>query len=134
MKKLKILSVRDITFKEGCELYLDNCRERNLREGTIEHYKNSYKQLYKFFNPNMPISQINSDMYKKYVLYLRERISNDVSITFSKSVISFKNKLYNMCILLHLINKSDKMKLRIQFYILYECILIRHKCTFFRVT
>ena len=80
MKKLKILSVRDITFKEGCELYLDNCRERNLREGTIEHYKNSYKQLYKFFNPNMPISQINSDMYKKYVLYLRERISNDVSI------------------------------------------------------
>ena len=58
MKKLKILSVRDITFKEGCELYLDNCRERNLREGTIEHYKNSYKQLYKFFNPNMPISQI----------------------------------------------------------------------------
>ena len=80
MKKLKILSVRDITFKEGCELYLDNCRERNLREGTIEHYQNSYKQLYKFFNPNMPISQINSDMYKKYVLYLRERISNDVSI------------------------------------------------------
>ena len=80
MNKLKILSVRDITFKEGCELYLDNCRERNLREGTIEHYKNSYKQLYKFFNPNMPISQINSDMYKKYVLYLRERISNDVSI------------------------------------------------------
>jgi integrase/recombinase XerD len=80
VNKLKILSVRDITFKEGCELYLDNCRERNLREGTIEHYKNSYKQLYKFFNPNMPISQINSDMYKKYVLYLRERISNDVSI------------------------------------------------------
>jgi integrase/recombinase XerD len=74
VNKLKILSVRDITFKEGCELYLDNCRERNLREGTIEHYKNSYKQLYKFFNPNMPISQINSDMYKKYVLYLRERI------------------------------------------------------------
>ena len=24
-----------ITFKEGCEMYLLNCRQRNLREGTI---------------------------------------------------------------------------------------------------
>ena len=39
MKKLKMATTTYISFKEGCEKYLEDCRQRNLREGTINHYK-----------------------------------------------------------------------------------------------
>ena len=80
MKKLNMLTAESITFSEGCTKYLDNCRQRNLREGTINHYKQSYVQFAKFFDMNMPVENITSDMYKKYVVYLRSTLQNDVSI------------------------------------------------------
>ncbi|MBE6810247.1 MAG: hypothetical protein E7521_04220 [Ruminococcaceae bacterium] len=39
MKKLKMKLTKSITFKEGCDKYLDYCRQRNLRQGTINHYR-----------------------------------------------------------------------------------------------
>ena len=75
-----MLTVENVTFAEGCTKYLDNCRQRNLREGTINHYKQSYVQFAKFFDMNMPVENITSDMYKKYVVYLRSTLQNDVSI------------------------------------------------------
>lgn len=30
-----------MTFEEGCNKYLEYCRQRNLREGTIKHYRQS---------------------------------------------------------------------------------------------
>lgn len=80
MKKIKMSSATLLTFEQGCNLYLDNCKARNLREGTIKHYKQSYTQFYKFFEPEMPIEELNKDAFDKYVIYLRETISNDVSI------------------------------------------------------
>ena len=38
MKKLKMARSVTLTFEEGCNKYLANCRQRNLREGTINHY------------------------------------------------------------------------------------------------
>ena len=35
MKKLKMISQKGVTFEEGCNLYLNNCKERNLREGPL---------------------------------------------------------------------------------------------------
>jgi integrase/recombinase XerD len=57
-----------LTFEEGCNKYLENCRQRNLREGTINHYRQSYLYFYKYFNPKMPINKIDSTAYKKFVL------------------------------------------------------------------
>ena len=37
MKKLKMAWSVTLTFDEGCNKYLENCRQRQLREGTIEH-------------------------------------------------------------------------------------------------
>ena len=45
MKKLKMARAVTLTFEEGCNKYSENCRQRNLREGTIEHYKQSYTQF-----------------------------------------------------------------------------------------
>lgn len=80
MKKLKMTTNSTITFYQGCNLYLDNCRARNLREGTIRHYKQSYTQFYKYFNADMPIDELDKEAFDNYVIYLRETIKNDVSI------------------------------------------------------
>ena len=45
MKRLKMIRDNSITFEQGCELYLNNCRERNLRQDTIRHYKTCKHQL-----------------------------------------------------------------------------------------
>ena len=74
------MSVSSITFEEGCQMYLDDCRQRNLREGTINHYKQTYTQFRKFFDMEMPLVDFDEEMYKDYVLYLRETIKNDISI------------------------------------------------------
>lgn len=80
MKKLQMLNKHTITFEEGCNKYLDYCRQRNLREGTINHYKQSYTQFYKYFDHEMPVTEITQSAYNNYVLYLKERMNNDVSI------------------------------------------------------
>ncbi len=80
MKRLNMLPTESVTFEDGCNKYLDNCRQRNLREGTINHYRQSYTQFYKFFDANMPVECFTSEMYKKYVVHLRNTLQNDVSI------------------------------------------------------
>lgn len=80
MKKIKMLKNQELTFKEGCEKYLDDCRERNLREGTISHYKQSYTQFYKVIPPDLLLSDFSEKVYKDYVKYLVETIENDISI------------------------------------------------------
>lgn len=79
MKNLKMARGVTLTFEEGCEKYLEYCRQRNLRQGTINHYKQSYVQFYKFFDPKMPIEDIDEQIYKDYVLYLKSTLDNDVS-------------------------------------------------------
>ena len=80
MKKLKMAKHNSITFEEGCNKYLEYCRQRNLRQGTINHYRQSYVQFFKFFEPDTPIEEIDEDAYKRYVLHLRSTLNNDVSI------------------------------------------------------
>ena len=80
MKKLKMKSTKSITFEEGCNKYLEYCRQKNLRQGTINHYRQSYVQFFKFFEPDTPIEEIDEEAYKRYVLHLRSTLNNDVSI------------------------------------------------------
>ncbi len=80
MKKLKIVESNYLTFEEGCNKYLDNCRARNLREGTINHYKQSYVQFNKFFDMNMYVKDMDEKLYQEYVVFLRDTLHNDVSI------------------------------------------------------
>jgi len=48
MRKLKMKASKTLTFEEGCNKYLEYCRQRNLRQGTINHYRQSYVQFFKF--------------------------------------------------------------------------------------
>lgn len=80
MKKLSMISQVSITFEQGCDRYILNCQQRNLRQGTINHYKQSYTQFYKYFDRNMLISEITEQTYKDYVVHLCNTIENDISI------------------------------------------------------
>ena len=80
MKRIKMLQGTGLTFRDGCEKYLDDCRQRNLREGTIGHYKQSYTQFYKVISPDLPLEDFTEKIYKDYVKFLVETLHNDVSI------------------------------------------------------
>ena len=64
-KKLTMTKCKDLTLEEGFDLHLESCKLRNLREGTIRHYKDSYRQFMKFFPADMQIREMNE---KKYCL------------------------------------------------------------------
>ena len=77
MKKLK-LTTKTLTFEEGCNKYLEYCKQRILREGTIRHYRQSYLYFFKFFDKNMPVKDINVNTYKNYVLHLKSTLNNHI--------------------------------------------------------
>ena len=37
MKKLSMISQVSITFEQGCDRYILNCQQRNLRQGTMRY-------------------------------------------------------------------------------------------------
>ena len=80
MKKIKMARGTTLTFEEGCNRYLENCRQRNLRAGTINHYKQSYTQFYKYIDPSLPLAEFDEALYNQYVLHLRNTLKNDISI------------------------------------------------------
>lgn len=47
MKKIRMCVDTDKTFAEGFEEYILDCKSRNLRDGTLRHYRESIKQIYK---------------------------------------------------------------------------------------
>ena len=73
MKKMKMKKEKSVTFEEGCDLYLNNCRERNLRQGTVNHYRQSYVQFFKYFDRDMPVKNVNEKMYN--IFYFMTKIT-----------------------------------------------------------
>lgn len=69
-----------LTFEEGCNLYLASCRQRRLREGTINHYRQSYTQFYKYFDAEMLLIEFTKEKFDEYSLHLQETIENSVSV------------------------------------------------------
>ena len=59
MKKIRMCFPREKTFEDGFKEYILDCKARNLREGTIHHYQESIKQIYKRIPPDTPISSMN---------------------------------------------------------------------------
>ncbi len=50
-KRLTMKVQTKMTLAEGVEEFILNCEARNLRPGTIKHYKDSVKQIYKVVPP-----------------------------------------------------------------------------------
>jgi len=88
MKKIKMNISNSITFEQGCNEYLDNCRARNLRQGTIKHYVDTINQLYKYIDKTMPIEDITSKIFDEVVIALRKnKKMNDMTLyTYSRDL------------------------------------------------
>ena len=129
MKRLRMVRDSAMTFEDGCNKYIMDCKERNLREGTINHYKQSYKQFYKYFDKNMLLKDFCETDYKNYVLYLRETLSNDVSINaYLRDLITTLHFLMRQEYVPHFYMKAIKVdKTHVQTYTDEELITLLRK-------
>lgn len=74
MKKLKLNYSNDKTFEEGCKEYLDYCRGRNLRDGTLRHYRDSIKSICRFIEPSTLIFEIDNKRIQKFIIDCKENL------------------------------------------------------------
>lgn len=93
MAKIKMSIANDITFKEGCEEYLLDCKARNLRDGTLRHYRDSAKQIIKYVGEDMLIKNIDKGLIDDFIIQLRENPDlNETSMyTYARD---FKTLIY----------------------------------------
>ena len=81
MRKIRMCVDERKTFAEGFEEYILGCKSRNLREGTIVHYRDSIKQIYKRIPPDTPISEMDERTMPSFIIALRDDPNlNDVSM------------------------------------------------------
>lgn len=68
MKRMKLSYKNDKTFEDGFEEFILNCRARNLREGTIRHYRDAYRQIIKYLSEDLLLSDINKKTFEKFII------------------------------------------------------------------
>ena len=95
MKKLKMTASKGLTIEEGCNNYLEYCRQRNLREGTIKHYRQSYGYFYKYFDKDMLVEDIDANTYKDYVLHLKSTLDIIMAYKSIKTRYNAVNRIRN---------------------------------------
>ena len=101
MRKKVKWNAASITLQEGCEKHCENCRQRNLRDATIKHYRESYKSFYRYFGADTPVGEINEARYNEYLGFLRTLTKNDVTI---------RNYQRNLITVLHFLMSEGYMK------------------------
>ena len=88
MGKIKMVITNNKTFSQGCEEYLDNCKARNLRDGTLKHYRDSSRQIMKYVDGDMLIKDMSHKTVDQFVKEMRENPEiNDMSLyTYSRDL------------------------------------------------
>ena len=81
MRKIRMCVDVETTFAEGFGEYILDCKSRNLRDGTIRHYRESIKQIYKRVPADTLISDMDEYTVPEFIIALREDPNlNDVSM------------------------------------------------------
>lgn len=88
MQRLK-MKIYNLTFGECCELYIQDCKARNLRAATISHYRSSYKQIYKYFSPDMPIIDFDNLILNVRVTKTRKPLLIPLNVSMINILKSF---------------------------------------------
>lgn len=71
-KKVKMCCNVQKNFQQGYEEYVLDMKARNLRDGTIRHYEQSIKQIYKRIPPDTPIESFDEKTVPNFIIQLRE--------------------------------------------------------------
>lgn len=72
MKRIKMSYKNNRTFKDGFNEFILNCKAKNLREATIKHYEVSYKQIIKYLDENIKISDISKSTFDEFVVNVKK--------------------------------------------------------------
>lgn len=81
VKKMKMITSTKKTFEEGYEEYVLDMKSRNLRDGTIRHYDQAIKQIYKRIPAKMLIENFDAKTMPNFIIQLRDDPNlNDVSM------------------------------------------------------
>ena len=78
-RKLTIRKENNMTFEDGCDEFLNSCKARNLREGTLKHYRESIHSINRFISPDTPINTFDKDTVGNFVIKCKDSL--DVSDT-----------------------------------------------------
>ena len=74
MDRIKMNNKMDKTFEEGFEEYVLDMKARNLRQGTISHYKDAIRQIYKRIPPTTMISTLSKRTMKEFYEWRFRRV------------------------------------------------------------
>lgn len=87
-KKISCQIENSITFKEGVEEYLVDCKQRNLRENTLRHYRESYKSIIRVIDEDMYIRDLNENSVGEFVVNCKEKFKiNDQTLhTYTRDI------------------------------------------------
>ncbi|PWX17124.1 integrase, partial [Clostridium perfringens] len=87
MRKIKLKREFSKTFESGFDDFIDSCKARNLREGTIKHYKESYKSIIRFIDPEIAINSIDEKVFNEFVKDCRDlNVSSQTVYTYSRDL------------------------------------------------
>ncbi|MDU7243331.1 tyrosine-type recombinase/integrase [Clostridium sp.] len=94
MKRMKIKTIKSKTFEEGFKDFIFNSKARGLREGTINHYKQSYIQIIKYINKDIEIANIDETVFDTFIVNMRENkdMGSQTLFTYArdlKAIINF---------------------------------------------
>lgn len=82
MKRLKMtIQENNKTFEEGFYEFKISCLSRNLRPDTVVHYETSYKQIIKYLDKDIKISDITLETYNNFILNIKENSNIKSSFT-----------------------------------------------------
>ena len=70
MAKIKMTIENGITFEEGCEEYILDCKSRNLRDGTIRHYRDTMVQMKKYIGSDTLVKDMTVETFNDFVVDL----------------------------------------------------------------
>jgi len=70
-KKKKLILQESMTFQQGAEEFFLHCEARNLRPGTLKHYRDSLRQIYKIIPAATPLHNIDEDTWDSFRIVLR---------------------------------------------------------------
>lgn len=90
-KKISCQTENLITFKEGVDEYLCDCRQRNLRENTLRHYRESYKSIVRIIDENTFIKDMDGSTIGDFVIKCKEKFNiNDQTLhTYTRDLKTF---------------------------------------------
>jgi len=68
MKRMKLNYKNDKTFEDGFEEFILNCKAKNLRDGTINHYEDAYRQIIKYLDETILLADISKKTFENFIL------------------------------------------------------------------